>query len=958
MRKQVLSRIFLAFGLTAAFAAFGTEAPSNSGWPQRRGPNGCGIVVNSPKLMDTWPKEGPPLLWKSEWIPGYDEGGCGDPVMADGRVFVYASAKWPVDGIDAATGIAPQDGYRFITTELLLDAGWLPDIPEDLAKKIEEAWASKDRPSSAGWAWYDLAQSKKEGALDAFLAKKPELDKYIKDFVATLKPEDAKKYGDYIRKRLCIACKGGYGVPAGQTWDTLGKLSKLRDTRYRSRYKWANELRKISNDASTLCETYPAYTSWKRCFKWSDTVFCLDAATGKTLWRKDFPLDAAAVTKIPLEDAACSLLGACSTPAVAGDRCFVAGAFSVYCFAVKDGALLWQVPGDFAHSALLVADGVVYDNGRGCAYSAENGAVLWKNKDRPQRARERDNAWNFPVVWSSGGTNHLIVHEGDRYFACLELKTGKKLWSVKGPTGWFPSLDGDTLIMPVPWPSLSGHGFSKEYGGTKAYKLSTTGAELLWQKGFAHYEGDVVCQEHLYMMRQCVDFKTGEVNWKNSIDYTISPPLLADGKVIGQMGGTGPHIYLGGAPLIMFKATPEKYIELGRFDPQACLMCASAFSDGKLFTRLLDSVACFDLREHGIYLGGVEATKDLLTFRFRQTGGELLVKSGLNDLQIVDAAGVSNPAKAKVDGDTIAVDIKDAVAPFSVSLPAANSLSGKNGKPVPAFVWNTPRQLKVRICLDRTIILSSDLPLLPDGAWNKAGTYAVSGAKVTDVTLDPKLKDVLLTTDKAWKPGDTINLTYTCFPVEKGEPRRATLNHTVVEPQRPAATFVKMDEATLGNWKGIYGKDGAVIAGDKASAAPSYAAVKLTKALEATPWAANPKDERYLQKSGAALDRTVRLWTSEDQFEATIDLTDGKEHQVAVYGFHWGAILTVEVLNPDTGAVLNTQTVEFKDNKGRYLVWNIKGSVILRFIRTTGGEGSTAAAGGVFFDAPVSAATK
>jgi hypothetical protein len=117
-------------------------------WPQWRGPNRDGVAVDSPKLLDSWPKEGPPLLWKSEWIPAYMDGGCGGPVVANGRVFVYIN-KQPAGGGNA---------YKLITAEVLANAGWLPDIPDDLAKKIEDAWASKDRPTS-DWPWWDLDNS-------------------------------------------------------------------------------------------------------------------------------------------------------------------------------------------------------------------------------------------------------------------------------------------------------------------------------------------------------------------------------------------------------------------------------------------------------------------------------------------------------------------------------------------------------------------------------------------------------------------------------------------------------------------------------------------------------------------------------------------------------------------------------------------------------------------------------
>ena len=88
-----------------------------------------------------------------------------------------------------------------------------------------------------------------------------------------------------------------------------------------------------------------------------------------------------------------------------------------------------------------------------------------------------------------------------------------------------------------------------------------------------------------------------------------------------------------------------------------------------------------------------------------------------------------------------------------------------------------------------------------------------------------------------------------------------------------------------------------------------------------------------------------------------IRATDGKEHQVAFYCLDWdnyngGRAMKVEVRDPESGAVLDTQEVkEFKN--GKYLVWNIQGEVAVRFITTGPGNWHDPANGvvsGVFVD--------
>ena len=216
----------------------------------------------------------------------------------------------------------------------------------------------------------------------------------------------------------------------------------------------------------------------------------------------------------------------------------------------------------------------------------------------------------------------------------------------------------------------------------------------------------------------------------------------------------------------MVKATPEKYLELGSFNPGMCMMTAPAFAGGKLYLRLLGSIACYDLQDHGLYLDNVAVTKDNVSFHFKQTGGGLVAK----DLSAVKIAETARPAKARIDGDNLIVDIKDVPLPFSISYLGAKGLAGKNGLPVPGFGWNDARLLKLRKCFDNSIFLKGNLLLRQSGVWKNPESFEVDGAKVVRVALDPEGKGVTLVTDKVWKPGDALTLTYPCFSVDQGEP--------------------------------------------------------------------------------------------------------------------------------------------------------------------------------------------
>lgn len=63
---------------------------SRAEWPQWRGPDRNGVAPGDAALAGTWPAAGPVRLWMSEPVP---KDSLGSPVVADGRVYVYGTAK-------------------------------------------------------------------------------------------------------------------------------------------------------------------------------------------------------------------------------------------------------------------------------------------------------------------------------------------------------------------------------------------------------------------------------------------------------------------------------------------------------------------------------------------------------------------------------------------------------------------------------------------------------------------------------------------------------------------------------------------------------------------------------------------------------------------------------------------------------------------------------------------------
>ena len=94
---RLLSRL-LALLLAGSIGGSGRGVASEPAkavaeWPCWRGPTFNGASPNNLKLLDSWPNEGPKLVWRTtDKIPG----NISSPVVADGKVFVWVSWNHPL----------------------------------------------------------------------------------------------------------------------------------------------------------------------------------------------------------------------------------------------------------------------------------------------------------------------------------------------------------------------------------------------------------------------------------------------------------------------------------------------------------------------------------------------------------------------------------------------------------------------------------------------------------------------------------------------------------------------------------------------------------------------------------------------------------------------------------------------------------------------------------------------
>jgi hypothetical protein len=164
------------------------------------------------------------------------------------------------------------------------------------------------------------------------------------------------------------------------------------------------------------------------------------------------------------------------------------------------------------------------------------------------------------------------------------------------------------------------------------------------------------------------------------------------------------------------------------------------------------------------------------------------------------------------------------------------------------------------------------------------------------------------------------------------------------------ATFVKTDTSTQGSWQGVYGAQGYDAANGPLSL-PGYAQVTLSGQQSWT-WAASTTDARALQSGSTRLAAT---WYSGSSFTVGVNLTDGAQHQLAVYAVDWdnqGRSERIDLINATTGAVLDSRTLS-NFQGGEYLVWDVSGNVQ---IKVTNLGGMNAVLSGLFLDPAASGA--
>ena len=503
-------------------------------WPQWRGPERTGAVTGGQKLLESFPSEGLPVLWRSEPIP--DTGKAGEkgndvgfssPVAQGGRVYLYLNQKVRDESpIRLSWGLLNRLGC--------CDA----PLPADLAGKLEVARISAQR----------------------LALKSDQVPAWADDWVSR-----NLTHSQYVTLAAWIEDRLNRGATA-LDYGKLVRLSSLKDKPFANRSELETALTATGLDQERTGAVVRELTSNRKHAM--DVIFCFDAATGKTLWKKEYP-------------GAMFEYGSSSTPCIVDGRIYVSGGKTIYCLNAKDGIEIWQAPcpAKEVSSSPVVADGVlVIQAGALCGLDAKDGRLRWT---RP----EFKGIHASPVIWRKAGRAYAVQNTG-----LVDLQTGELVWIIGSGADASPVVAGDVVV-------------TSRLGTVSCYPLSTNKPQELWSLSYGIQPSTpCIYGNYLYGVKSqggplfCADLPTGKVVWTSPDKenygcsaFNTASIIIADGKVFldGQRD-----------QLFVVRAGPERFELLGKgkLVPGNTRSSSPTIADGRLFIRGKDALVCYDLR--------------------------------------------------------------------------------------------------------------------------------------------------------------------------------------------------------------------------------------------------------------------------------------------------------------------------------------------------------------------------
>jgi outer membrane protein assembly factor BamB len=610
MSMLVCRRLLTLLLLLAVTAAAQAEP-----WSQWRGPNRDGLSQER-GLLKQWPKEGPPVAWQVENV------GVGYSSLVVRGDWIYTQGD--LDGVEHIIALDARDGSRRWAV--------LPEpVERQLAERIAAEMKQTDRNGDGtvdeaealarlGWNFNKSDAATETNAAEMALRRverlMPQLDENadgrltfaeagpaFREVFAQIDTPDTDADAEALARRRAaeflvqldqdndaqVSKKEANRSLLQQPFDRIDAKppGESKGNELLTAAEIEAHLLKLERGRDGILSAAELSDYYARVFPGRDGVLTAEELRGNYGGYRNGQGD-----------------GPRGTPTLDENRLYAEGGNGdLTCLDAATGQTLWHLnlvedfgggrPGwGYCESPLVVGDLLIVTpggkQGTVAALNKLTGELVWRSGDLQEAAH-----YSSPVVAELAGVRQIVQFARESVFG-VRLSDGALLWKYSGANNGTAN-----IATPI---VADNHVFaSSAYGtGGGLAQIIASGngqraEEVYFEKKMAnHHGGLVLVGEHLYGFGNggliCMHYLTGKIAWQ-ARSVGKGSLVFADGMLfcLGE-----------GHEMALVEATPEEYVERGRFKIENLGRPSWAHpvvADGRLYLRNLQRLTAYDVRQ-------------------------------------------------------------------------------------------------------------------------------------------------------------------------------------------------------------------------------------------------------------------------------------------------------------------------------------------------------------------------
>lgn len=324
-----------------------------------------------------------------------------------------------------------------------------------------------------------------------------------------------------------------------------------------------------------------------------DVLECLDAKTGKSIWKQSYDKGYTADFK-----------GTRCTPVIEGERIYTYGGNSqLIAWNLADGKQIWSLDvlketggknkrWGISSMPLIVGDVMYVQGGEGAAAAVcvekATGKIVWKSE-------AQGGGYATPVLMRASDGPVLLCF-GHEKLVGMNPKDGKTLWTLdeKWEIEW-----NVNATMPIVHEGKVFITCAYKNGHAGIYEVTAAGIKQVWngKDVTARFQPGILEKGFVYVNSEgtlkCIDLNTGKVQWAVTNDRTLlgmGGSLVRFGDMLVLLSERG--------KLTLGKATPEKFEKISQVNKAVegtKVWSSPLIYDGKLYLKGTDELLCYDI---------------------------------------------------------------------------------------------------------------------------------------------------------------------------------------------------------------------------------------------------------------------------------------------------------------------------------------------------------------------------